>query len=126
MLKTKILLSVIALALVSCSSDGTDTTSIPTLDVIISSTGATTTIDEKDGYNLLIIGDNNTITIAKYNYINLLTLSGSNNMITFERINTVETFNVSGNDNTIFIDGNVTTSISITTDTGAGNQIIIQ
>jgi uncharacterized protein YcfL len=120
------LLPFFALALVGCAADSTDISTPANQDIVISSTGATTTIDQPDGYNLNISGSGNTITISKYNNIKTLTLSGSNNLITFERINSVDTFNVSGSDNSIFASSSSTTSISFTTDSGSGNTLTFQ
>lgn len=111
-------------ALVSCSSD--DTTTPAPADVVISSTGSTTTIDEAARYNLTIDGDGNTITIEKFNFINTLTLSGSNNLITFSGTNDVGVFNVSGNDNSVFASDSITTTVTFTTDSGSGNSLTLQ
>jgi len=126
------LLLIFALGLTGCDSSSDSTTQPVTntdntyKTVNITGIGTTTTINETDKFDLNIEGIGNTITIERYNDIATLNLTGNNNQITFERTTDVDTFNITGNDNTIFVDASITSSVTITNNTGSGNQIIVQ
>ncbi len=119
-----IVLPLFVLSLISAcssSSNSGDDSTIPEVD--ISSLGSTTTIARSELFDLIVSGQNNTVTVAAGNEINDFKMPGLNNMVIIESGVSINNFSVSGMDNTVVVPKGSGISFA---DTGLGNMLIEQ
>jgi uncharacterized lipoprotein YehR (DUF1307 family) len=117
---TTLLLSLLLPIVLSACGDGARKIGATINTIDISSTGASTTVNETGTFNLIISGTDNTVSVSENNDIKALTVSGDNNLITINSGSTVQTLVISGNDNVI---DDLSDSITSWEDTGSGNSV---
>ena len=120
-LKNVLYLIIGCLVFVSCGSDSSTDNDYEIREILISSVGSTSTIDETDEFDLSISGVDNTITIKEGNSINILSISGVDNIIIIEDGVIISEFYVTGTSNDIYVP--IDSNLSIE-DTGVDNQVI--
>ncbi len=104
------------------SARGGNTSDTETVaQVIVSSTGATQTIDRSDRYDLTVSGADNVLTVGDDNDVRKLLVSGDRNTVTVGRGTQVETLELTGFNNLIRVPSS--SGITIARDTGADNTL---
>ncbi len=89
--------------------------------ILISSSKSTSTVNQSEIYDLIIVGSRNLITTAQGNRIKTIRIAGSNNTLTIGKDNSVDEIVAVGSNNSIRVPSG--SEITIATNMGNNNQV---